>query len=86
MAARKENYYIVKKVIPREDYTLLISFADGKTGIFDMKPYIESPMFKRLKDKELFMKAHCDGITVVWTDEIDIDPEWIHDESVEVSA
>ena len=30
--------WVVKKVIPREDYTLLLTFEDGKTGIYDLRP------------------------------------------------
>lgn len=37
----------VTKVIPRKDYTLLLTFEDGKDGVYDFKSDLLRPIFKK---------------------------------------
>ncbi len=37
-----------------ENYQLLITFSNGDSGIFDVKPYLDYPVFNRLRDKGFF--------------------------------
>jgi hypothetical protein len=39
----------VKSIKPQENYSLLLIFENGEQRIFDLKPYMEKPVFKRLK-------------------------------------
>ena len=39
--------WVVKKVIPRKDYTLLLTFEDGKNGIYDFRPDLSLPVFRK---------------------------------------
>jgi hypothetical protein len=38
----------VKKVNANNDYTLFVELSDGRSGTFDIKPYLEKGVFKRL--------------------------------------
>ena len=40
----------VKEVYANNDYTLFVELSDGRTGIFDVKPYLEEGVFKQLQD------------------------------------
>ena len=76
--------WAVMEVIPHEDYTLSLKFADGSRKKFDMLPKIEQmKVFKPLKDISLFMQAHKGGSGVAWDDQIDIAPETLYDESAD---
>ncbi len=44
----------VEKVTPAGDYTLLLEFTNGETRVFDMKPYLNTGIFKELKDMREF--------------------------------
>ena len=47
---KKPKWYVTK-VIPKEDYTLLLTFADGKKGIYDFKPNLHYPVYQKQKDR-----------------------------------
>ena len=65
----KKPRWCVTQVIPRDDYTLLLTFADGKKGIYDFKPNLHYPVYQKQKDIAFFM---------VWPDDSDIDPEHLY--------
>ncbi len=78
-----EMPWIVRSVTPQEDYTLLLRFDDGKIGVYNMWPMIQQEdggddVFVPLEDIALFMKAHIDGDSVAWNDDIDIAPEELY--------
>jgi len=45
---------------------------------FDVKPYLDFPAFRRLKEGNLFAKAHVANGTVVWDDRLDLAPETLY--------
>ena len=47
----------VKKVNANDDYTLFVELSDGRTGIFDVKPYLDKGVFKQLQDKNYFKQV-----------------------------
>ena len=49
-----------------------------------MKPFLEIPYFEKLKSPGYFKKAHVENFTVAWADDIDIDPEELYYDGVEV--
>ena len=75
-------YFAVTKVIPVENYKLILKFKNGEEKIFDMAPYLETGIFKELKDEALFKTAHVSFDTVEWANEADIDPETLYHDSV----
>ena len=80
MASNPE--WLVINVIPQEDYSLIITFADGQKRCYDAKPLLQKGIYAPLKQKALFMSAKVECGTVVWNDEIDIAPEHLHATSI----
>lgn len=79
--------YLVKAVIPEDDYTLLVDFVDGKRKRFDMKPIIAlGGVFERLKNLDFFKKAHVDRDTVAWDDMLDIAPESLYERGITINS
>lgn len=76
-------YWTVKKVEPLEEYRLLITFEGNVKKVFDMKPYLEYPLYSPLKSIPVFSTAHTNGETVVWNNEIDIAPETLYEKSLD---
>ena len=74
--------WVVKEVYPQKDYTLIITLEDGSRKLFDARPLLEKPIYAQLKNPAFFMRAKADGDTVVWSDDIDIAPEYLYDYSV----
>ena len=77
--------WVVTSVKPKDDYMLEVSFYDGKKKIVDMKPVIaQGKIFSKLQDKNFFSKARVALDTVVWSDEIDIAPEYLYENGVDI--
>ena len=73
----------VKKVVAKENYTLLVYFTNGEIGMYDVKPLFVFPIFQSLKELNIFMKVHVgNGNTVCWSEDIDISPDTISLDSV----
>jgi len=56
----------IVEIIPKENYILYIRADDGKAGLFDVKPYLESEAFAPLKDKNEFDRIHNGRYFVEW--------------------
>ncbi len=56
----------IVEVIPKDDYTLYIKAENGKTGLFDVKPYLESEAFTPQKDWKEFTRIHNGKYFVEW--------------------
>lgn len=78
------NKWVVKKVVPCRDYTLLITFANGKQKVFDVKPLLEAKINEPLKDMDFFVQARVLGPSVGWNDELDICPEYLYEKGIPV--
>ena len=46
-----------------------------------MKPLLDMPLYKPLKDPALFAKARADGMCVFWNEDIDLCPDRAYLES-----
>ena len=64
------------------DFKLCLLFNTGEKRTFDMKPYLQYPVFSRLGNTTFFSLARVDYGTVVWPGEIDIAPETLYDLSL----
>src|SRR6266511_3733362 len=62
----------VKSIKPQEGYYLLLTFENGEKRNFDLKPYFEKPVFKRLKNTALFKTVRVVSGSVEWQGEIDL--------------
>lgn len=74
----------VSGVIPREDYTLLLTFACGETRVYNARPLLEKNLYQKLKNPAFFSTAKAECGTVIWDDDIDIAPEHLYECSVPV--
>lgn len=54
------------EVTPEKDGTLRVVTDDGRVGSFDVRPYLESPAFRPLRDWTEFAQIHNGGYFVEW--------------------
>ncbi len=69
-------------VHPRDDFHLELKFSTGETRLFDMRPYLDKGVFRRLQDLALFNQAYVAYDTVCWPGNLDIAPETLYDRSL----
>ena len=77
----------VVQVIPHEDFTVSVYFSDGKIVLYDIKPFLHTEVFSKIKDIEVFMGT-CTILndTLAWdiagdrneSECIDIDPDTLY--------
>ena len=68
----------VKKVVPRDDYTLSLVFENGENGVLDMKPILDFHVFRRIREPEQFRRVRVVFDTIGWDCGVDLDPEYIY--------
>jgi hypothetical protein len=68
------GFHYPVEVKPLPDYLLSITFDNGDTKLFDVKPYLDDAYWAPLKDVTLFNTAYIDG-SVCWSEQLDIAPE-----------
>ena len=68
-------YWDVKVVKPLLDYCIYVEIADGRKGIFDMKPYLDHGVFRELRNLHYFNQVGILFGAVTWPNEQDIAPE-----------
>ena len=63
------------------DYRLRIKFDDGSERVIDFEPVLYGPLFRALRDLDLFnqVRLNTDIGTLVWPNGADIDPTVLHD-------
>lgn len=68
-------YWDVKTVTPLPDYRIYVEIADGKKGVFDLKPYLDHGVFRELRDVHYFTQVGILLGAVTWPHGQDIAPE-----------
>ncbi|MFZ0389165.1 MAG: DUF2442 domain-containing protein [Calditrichia bacterium] len=71
----------VKKVKPKDDYTLVLTFTNEEVKIFDMKPYLEIGIFKELRDRGKFNSVRPFLGSIQWQEGQDLCPDTLYIES-----
>lgn len=56
----------IAEVFPQDDFILCIRSEDGKTGFFDVKPYLDSDAFSPLRDRSEFERIHNGKYFIEW--------------------
>jgi hypothetical protein len=74
-------YLSVITVKPLKDYEIELTFENNEVKIFDMKNFLETGIFKRLKDKKLFNQVKISFDSIEWPGGIDLDPEILYERS-----
>jgi hypothetical protein len=77
-------YYAVKKVMPQDNFFLLLVFENGEKRKFDMKPYLNLGIFKDLNDLKVFNSVKVSFDSIEWDNEADIDPEVLYENSIKI--
>ena len=65
----------VKQVSPLPDFLLQAALENGRRGVFDLKPYLQMPGFKALRDPVYFGQVQILCGAATWPDGEDIAPE-----------
>ena len=68
--------YKVIRCVPKKNYSLELTFADGKNGIVTLEHLVGKGVFSLWNDYHEFEKASIDHVskTVCWGNDIDLDP------------
>ncbi len=56
----------IMEVVPKDNYMLYIKVEDGKAGLFDVTPYLESEAFAPLKDRTEFEQIKNGRYFIEW--------------------
>lgn len=75
----------VRLVRPLGDYRLELVFENGERRIFDVKPYLEYGVFKRLQNQATFRGVRVIAGSVEWPGEIDLSYDTLYVESQPVA-
>ena len=67
-----------------EDFSLDLTFSDGKEKRFDVKPYLDYEVFRELKNPDYFKRIRIAFGTVQWQNEQDISPETLYLEGKDI--
>ena len=68
-------HWDVLTVRPLSDYRIYVELADGRQGVFDIKPYLDHGVFRELKDAVYFKRVGVQFGAVTWPNDQDIAPE-----------
>lgn len=71
-------FFAVTEVMPLKDYQLILTFKNGEQKVFDMKPYLETGIFRELKNEKMFNSVRVSFDTIEWENEADMDPETLY--------
>ena len=67
-------HWDVKAVKPLSDFRIYVEVADGRKGVFDLKPYLNHGVFRELRDVHYFNQVGILFGAVTWPHEQDIAP------------
>lgn len=78
--------HYVTYVKPLPDYVVEVTFDDGKTKLVDMKKRLNKGIFSQLKNVNVFDSVYVSiGGTIEWRGEIDVCPDTLYAEGIEVA-
>lgn len=65
------------KAIPLDDFQIDILTSSGVSGVFNVKPYLKSTVFKELEDESYFRQVRPAHYGVAWPHEQDFSSDTI---------
>ena len=71
-------------VKPLENRVLRVRFSNGELRDFDVNPLLSRKCFRPLESDVLFQTARVSYGVVKWANGVDIDPEWLYEDSIPV--
>ena len=66
-----------------KDYTVFLSFKDGKKGEIDLSLELDGEVFEPLKNIDYFKKFKIRGHTLSWDNGADFSPEFLYEKLIE---
>ena len=66
-----------------DNYMLSVRFDNGETRLFDAAPLLARKCYASLKNKAFFRLANIQYGCVTWPGNIDIDPDWLYEDSIQ---
>ena len=90
----------ITKVVPRDDFTLLLSFDNGETRLYDVRPLLQpNTVFAPFRDWNNFRRVYLDEAhsvcwdidpnvdsRTVWNNKVDLCPDSCYVDSVPVTG
>lgn len=67
----------IAEIIPKENHLLYVRADDGRSGLFDVSPYLQSEAFAPLKKHEEFLRIHNGRYFVEWACGADLSADTI---------
>jgi len=67
----------IQEIHPQPDYTLHIVAHDGRSGVFDVTPYLEYEAFADLRHQERFAQLSNGGYFIEWECDADLSADSI---------
>jgi hypothetical protein len=74
----------IKNVVTLPPTKIRLEYVDGQVRVFDMEPLLDRGRFRELRDPVMFASARPDIDTVAWANGMDVDPEYLYEDSVPV--
>jgi len=72
-------YSYIKYFTYLNDYSIHLTFENGKEGVVDLSSYTErSGVFSKFSDIDYFRKVYIDHVVLTWPNNVDIAPETIY--------
>ena len=68
----------IEKILPKDNYLLYVLAENGSSGLFDVKPYLDSEAFAPLKDVNEFKRIHNGQYFVEWDCGADLSADTIY--------
>lgn len=56
----------IEEIIPKDNFLLLVKAKNGRTGLFDVKPFLNGEAFQPLRDRAEFQRVRNGGYFVEW--------------------
>jgi hypothetical protein len=75
-------YPAVESVEVATPYRLIIGFDNGERRVFDLTPLLTIGRFRSLAAPDEFQKVRVVFDTVAWDNGMDLDPEYLYEQSV----
>ena len=70
-----------KNITYKSPYSLIVTFTNNEVKKFNLLPYLRYLVYEKLKNESFCRKVSIQNGTVVWNDEIDLDPDRLYLES-----
>jgi hypothetical protein len=67
----------IAEIVPKENHLLYVRSDDGRTGLFDVTPFLESEAFEPLKNRVEFERIHNGRYFIEWACGADLSADTI---------